>query len=113
MFKYHPSAPLSMQLCALDPDDPVARNIMRKARYAAMLKHDRKDNGCVRDQLRAVMEPLDMGQLNMLAVMLMIVHPNVHAAATGTGGIWAMASVIVNEVARELLKDRPAFELVV
>ena len=52
----------------------------------------------------------DTGQLNHLAVMYVI--SSQWNGATGQGGIWAMASEKVNLLAREVLKDRPMFEVV-
>lgn len=44
--------------------------------------------------------------------MYMIQHPNIRAFATGSGGVWAMASRHVNECAKAVLAERPAFEIV-
>ena len=55
---------------------------------------------------------LDTGDLNVLAIMIMAWHSNVRATATGQGGIWAMATEVLNSAARRLLKDRPMFEVI-
>ena len=61
-------------------------------------------------KLRELLEPLDMGRLNQLVIMLMISRR--WNGATGQGGIWAAASKIVNDTARVVARKRPMFELI-
>ena len=109
MFIYSPHAPLSLRYAILDPEDPTGKAILRQARAAARERLDRTKDSPARQRLRELMHPLDMGQLNHLACMYMISN-NWHGA-TGQGGIWATASSVCNQLAGELLQERPAFEV--
>ena len=100
----------------INPNHPTGKTIMRHARAAAAngdLGPITGLNGLRRcSGLAKALKPLEMDALNALAAMYMIVHPTVEAGATGKGAIWAVASEIVNEQARAVLRDRPMFELV-
>lgn len=63
-----------------------------------------------RGKLREVMREMDMGGLNYWATVVMLDHR--FQGATGLGAFWAVASRIVNEVAREVLRTRPMFQII-
>ena len=109
MFIYNPHAPLSLRYAILNQEDPTGKAILRQARAAAREHIDRIKDSPARQRLHELMRPLDMGQLNHLACMYMI--SNNWQGATGQGGIWATASSVCNQVAGELLQERPAFEV--
>ena len=96
----------------INPDDKVGKSILTAAKSAATKEYKGTHTATTRDLLRKRMSALDTEQLNVLYCIYMIVHPTAHAGSTGAGGIWAWASRIVNEVASEILAERPAFELI-
>ena len=115
MFIYmlHPSVQYKdMRYAMLDRSDPVAKKILSAAKSAAVKEWKGTANEKTRDLLRKRMSELDTGQLNHLYHIYMLLHPTTHAGATGAGGIWAWASRVVNEVAADILKDRPSFEII-
>ena len=57
-------------------------------------------------KLKAYMETLPYGQIPYYAQLVMLVQPNTHAMATGTGGFWAVASRVINEMATDILDTR-------
>ena len=69
------------------------------------------EDGVVEDYTVSYGE-LDTGDLNVLAITIMAWDPNVRATATGQGGIWAMATEVLNSAAMRLLKGRPMFEVI-
>ena len=110
MFIYSPHAPGSLRYAILDPNDPTARAILRQAKAAAQEDLDNIHNSPARRRLQDLISPLNMGQINHLSCMYLI--SNQWQGATGQGGIWATASRVCNQVARQILRDRPAFEII-
>ena len=110
MFVYSPHAPSSLRHAILDSNHPTARAILHEARTAARDDLDNVHNSPARRRLQDLIKPLNMGQINHLSCMYMI--SNQWQGATGQGGIWATASRVCNQVAREILRERPAFEII-
>lgn len=110
MFIYSPHAPGSLRYAILDPKHPTAREILRQARAAAREDLDNVHNSPAHHRLKELIRPLNMGQINHLSCMYMI--SNQWQGATGQGGIWATASRVCNQVARQILRERPAFEII-
>ena len=96
----------------LDRRNPEARSILRAAKRVALARCDGEPESRPLELLEKRLRKLDTGDLNVLAVMVMAWHPNVRALATGQGGIWGMATEVLNSAARRLLRDRPMFEVV-
>ena len=99
-----------LRMACVDKDDPTGKRILRLAKSAAVEYLDGKEAKS-RVKLVDLFKDLSTNDLNPLAMMWMILHPTIRAGATGEGGIWAAASDIVNDVALEVLRDRPAFEV--
>ena len=95
------------ELAILDEQDHMAKRILREAKRAAVLEWQGEPDA--RAKLRRTFEELPTADLNVLALMWMI--SNRWNGATGQGGIWAMASRLVNESALEELRTRPMFEV--
>ena len=101
-----------LRLAMIDAGDPTGKAILRAARTAAAEgdlvrnRPERRDRAL--DRLRRLIQPLTTDDLNALAFMWMI--SDQWNGATGEGGIWAVASEIVNDESRAILKTRPAFE---
>ena len=110
MFVYSPHAPGSLRYAILDSNHPTAKAILRQARTTAREDLDNVHNSPARRRLQNLIRQLNMGQINHLSCMYMI--SNQWQGATGQGGIWATASRICNQVAREILRERPAFEII-
>ena len=110
MFVCSPHAPGSLRYTILDPNRPTARAILRQARAAAQEDLDNIHNSPARRRLQDLIRPLNMGQINHLSCMYLI--SNQWQGATGQGGIWATASRVCNQVAREILRELPAFETI-
>ena len=100
------------RMAELDRTNPEARSILRAAKRVALARHEGRTEGKTTKKLEKLLEGLDTSDLGVLAHIIMLWHPSTEAMATGKGGIWAMASSIVNEVAGRLLKTRPMFEIV-
>ena len=96
----------------LDRTNPEARGILKAAKRVAVARCDGESETRPAELLEKRLRKLDTGDLNVLSVMVMAWHPNVRAVATGQGGIWAMATEILNFTARRLLKERPMFEVI-
>ena len=109
MLIYSTQVPRDLRYCTIDLEDPVGKTILSAARRAASLKYKNKSMTTALSLLERRMTDLDMEQLNHLAMMYMI--SNQWDGATGQGGIWAIASDIVNKMARKILKTRPMFEV--
>lgn len=101
-----------MRYAELDRENPEAKSLMTSAKRVALARHSGKPAERPLTTLRTRLEALDTADLGVLAHIVMLWHPTTHAAATGQGGIWAMATRIVNDTARQILKTRPAFELI-
>ena len=110
MFNYDINQPANMRMAYLDRNHPVGKKVSALCRRAATAKWKGENEQKHRDNLLKYLTGMDMGDLNHLACMYMIDRR--FSGATGQGAIWAMASDICNEVARESLKDRPMFEAV-
>ena len=110
MFIYNANAPQSMRHAIIDAKHPEGKKILSAARQAARERLDGECDGPGRRRLQKLLGKLDTGQLNHLAVMLMI--SDKYCGATGQGGIWAAASEAVNDAARAALRGRPKFELI-
>ena len=110
MFKYMMGYN-DMRLATIDHRDATGKKIHRLARRIANAEYDGKDSARQRLQLRQLFDSLTTDALNHLAVMYMIVPVTQHMGATGAGGIWAKASEVCNQVAREALSTRPMFEI--
>ena len=95
----------------INRENETGTKILRAAKRAAQSVHKGAPLDKPLDALKRLLEPLETQDLNVLAAMHMIWHPTVMAGATGQGGIWAMASDIVNNAARDVLRSRPAFEV--
>ena len=100
------------RLAELDRTNPEALGILKAARRVATARCDGESETRPMELLEKRLRKLDTGDLGVLAHMIMAWHPNVRAAATGQGGIWAMATEILNSAARRLLRERPMFEAV-
>ena len=96
----------------LDRSNPEARRILTAAKRVATARHKGDSETRPMELLEKCLGKLSTDDLGVLAHMVMAWHPNVRAVATGRGGIWAMATVLLNSAARRLLKDRPMFEVV-
>lgn len=90
-----------------DESDPAVAAFVRRARHEAV-----GNPVSASAELVGAARKCDTGQLNHLAFVVMVRHPDAHAGATGAGAVWAVASRLVNEAAHTALKDRPLFELV-
>ena len=110
MFVYNPACPRDMRFAILRTSDPVGKKLLRSAKRAALAKWRLGAYDKEKLSLKKALSSLTTGDLNHLAVMHMI-SAN-WQGATGEGGIWAMASDIVNETAREVLAGRSAFEVI-
>ena len=96
----------------LDRTNPEARAILKAAKRVALARCDGESETRPTELLEKRLRKLNTGDLNVLSVMIMAWHPNVRAMATGQGGIWAMATEILNTAARRLLRERPMFEAI-
>ena len=96
----HPCIPLTA-----DEFPEVAQVKRIAARYARAHTNSVKDE--CRAKLRQLMEGFHLGKLNRCRTVVMIDHR--WQGATGAGGYWAVASELVNEVASEILRTKPAF----
>ena len=113
MFLYHPNVPGDMRYAVLNRDNPRAKGILNAAKaYAAEAwKYGPGAHGSAkRALLERRLRECHTGELNHLACMMVISHQ--WQGATGQGGVWSMASELANEMAREVLKERPMFEVV-
>ena len=109
MFMYPTGLPY-FSMAVIDESDETGMKILRAARRAASERFSPDSTGSARKRLRELFDTLDTGSLNVLSAMWMI--SDRWNGATGAGGIWAAASDIANEVAREVLHTRPMFEVV-
>ena len=110
-----PRGPIpNLRYAALNLEDKTAARISRQARAVATAEHKGDKEGVEKGRatLLKQIRGLDTGPINILSVMYMIRHPDIRALATGAGGVWAMASRHVNECAKAVLAERPAFEIV-
>ena len=110
-----PRGPIpDLRYAALNLDDETSARIAKYAKAAAMGEHKGDKDGVEkrRAALLGQIRGLGTGPVNILSVMYMIRHPDIRALATGSGGVWAMASRHVNECAQIVLAERPAFEVV-
>ena len=97
------------QMWQVDRDSLGGRRLLLAAKRAAVAEWKNNDPANARLQLKKIITSLGPDALAPLCFMWMLVHPTTHAGATGAGGIWAMASRIVNEVAKEISRDLPTF----
>lgn len=88
-----------IRLVYLDDADATARGILRASKRAALarMRGDRGEEGRATAQLCDRLSCLNLAALARLAVCYMV-SPR-WCAATGAGGIWAVASEIVNAAA--------------
>ena len=100
----------NMRYSVLDSKDETAKKILRAGKRAAVAKDLDKENKAIA-ALRKILEPLDTGKLNHLAVMYMVVPVNTYSGATGAGSIWAKVSNIINNTSLDILRSRPMFEI--
>ena len=102
-----------MRYASLNGSHPTAKRVRTLARAVASKEYGGDPKApAAREKLREFLIPMPVDDLNVFAVMYMIVPVSGEMGATGKGGIWAMASAVVNEVALDVLKDRPMFEIV-
>lgn len=92
------------RLSRIDDSDPMGKKLLRDARKS--YNGDKEAHG----RLVENMKSLNTGLLNHLCVMWMV--SDKYCGATGQGGIWAAASEIINNEARNILKNRPLFEII-
>ena len=99
-----------LRLAVLNRSDPVGRRLLRLSRQWVSVRYDLVRAADAKAKLRAAMVNLSMDHLNALAFMW--VADSRICGATGAGMDFAQAAVIINEVAIEILGERPTFEIV-
>ena len=100
------------RLAELDRTNPEALGILKAAKRVATARWKGEPETRPMELLEKRLVKLDTGDLNVLAITITAWHPNVRATATGQGGIWAMATEVLNSAAMRLLKGRPMFEVI-
>ncbi len=108
MFIAHPNN-YSYQYYIIDEKHRIGKIILNTSRRAASKHIRNQDNKKDIQKLEQIFKELELDKINILSVMLMI--SNKWNGATGQGGIWATASEIVNNIAKQELKNRPIFEI--
>ena len=97
-----------------DPTDPVVIKIKKLSKRVATTKfspkYDKNKYLNSKNKLREYMDTLNIGQLNYWSQIILI--DSRFSGATGAGAWIAVASEEVNKIARELLRNRPLFEIV-
>ena len=109
MFIQNPRT-IDFRYSMIDENHAVGKLILSTSRRAASKHIKNQDYSKEQEKLSNIYTNLDMGEINILSAMYMI--SNQWNGATGQGSIWAVASEIVNNTARQELKQRPVFETV-
>ena len=91
-------------------DDPEVKKVKRLAARCGRAYRDEAKFGKLKAKLVEYMRTLDNDRLGYWAGVVML-DPR-FCGATGTGAFWAVASRIVNEVAKEILPLKRRMELV-
>ena len=94
----------SLPYCPLDESDDAVKAVIRRARREALTIPEEPS-----PRLVDLVSRLPLQHLRHARCVVLIRHPGEKAGATGAGGIWAVASRLVNQAAD---RAAPVFEVV-
>ena len=94
----------------IDEKHIIGKQILSTSRRAASKHIRNQDNSKEIKKLENLFNTLSLDTINILSSILII--SNKWNGATGQGGVWAAASEIVNNIAKQELKNRPMFEII-